>query len=502
MNPTGLSRSSAPERFRDLLAVRMGLWFDDDKLPWVGDILRRRAELRGLSEEDYLRDLDRSGGFREESAALAVEITVPETYFFRNREQFDAFRVIAAQTESRPLRILSAPCATGEEPYSLAILLTDWFPYRAFPPDILGVDLNPSGIDKARRGVYSPWALRETPAAVWERWFQPAKKGFAVSEHIRAMVRWDIQNLADPDASLWGTGPYDVIFCRNLMMYFTPDHARSLVSRLAALLAPEGHLFVGHAETLRGLSQEFILCHTHGAFYYRLKPPGLSGPPSAPPPVAALGEPKSSPSWSGVVDDSASWVENIQRASDRIRNLAENRSPGTPETAAPTGNFDRALDYFRTERFGEAWNLVREMPSPQGRNLEVLLLRAVLCAHRGDLDQAEQACGALLGMDDLNAGAHYLLALCREGRGDLEGSAEHDKSAAYLDTAFAMPRLHLGLLAKKRGDLAVAAREFERALTLFQGEDASRILFFGGGFSREALLNLCRAELSACGGAV
>ena len=107
----------------------------------------------------------------------------------------------------------------------------------------------------------------------------------------------------------------------------------------------------------------------------------------------------------------------------------------------------------------------------------------------------------LLEVDELNAGAHYALALCREGAGDARGAIDHDQVAVYLDGSFAMPRLHLGLMARKAGDREAARRELGHALELLEREDPSRVLLFGGGFRREALLALCRAEFAACGGA-
>ena len=109
-------------------------------------------------------------------------------------------------------------------------------------------------------------------------------------------------------------------------------------------------------------------------------------------------------------------------------------------------------------------------------------------------------CERLLAIDELNAGAHYALALCREGDGDRQGAIDHDQVAIYLDGSFAMPRLHLGLVARKRGDLETARRELGQALVLLQREDAARLLLFGGGFGRDALVALCRAELAGCGG--
>jgi chemotaxis protein methyltransferase CheR len=100
----------------------------------------------------------------------------------------------------------------------------------------------------------------------------------------------------------------------------------------------------------------------------------------------------------------------------------------------------------------------------------------------------------------LNAGAHYLLALCRESAGDRQGALDHDRAAIYLDPGFAMPRLHLGLMARRGGDAEGARRELGEALLLLRREDISRLLLFGGGFGREALISLCRGELLSAGG--
>jgi chemotaxis protein methyltransferase CheR len=125
----------------------------------------------------------------------------------------------------------------------------------------------------------------------------------------------------------------------------------------------------------------------------------------------------------------------------------------------------------------------------------------VLLTNRGELPEAQRVCQQVLELDELNAGAHYLMALCREHAGDRDGAIEHDQAATYLDSAFAMPHLHLGLVAKRSADLQTARRELAHALPLLAREDASRILLFGGGFTRGALVEFCRAELHASGGA-
>jgi chemotaxis protein methyltransferase CheR len=160
------------------------------------------------------------------------------------------------------------------------------------------------------------------------------------------------------------------------------------------------------------------------------------------------------------------------------------------------------LEAMRNERFADALMLLSALPAESDSEPEALLLRAVLLANSGKMKEARGACARLLAIDELNAGAHYVMALCHEEGGDAAGAVEHDRTAVYLDAGFAMPRLHMGLIAKRSGDTAGARQELSQALILLAREDASRILLFGGGFSRDALLALCRSELRTAGGDV
>jgi len=485
------------ERFREVIARSLGLHFDDTKLGQLEEVLCRRARARGSTESDYVLDLRGSGSTSPEVPALAQELTVGETYFFRNHDQFDAFTEVAL----RPLlaapgpfvRLLSAGCSSGEEPYSLAMILED-SGARA-KASIRAVDINPAALEKARRARYSSWALRETPAPVRERWFHGGGGEFMLDPSIVSMVRLDERNLAFDDPDLWRPGSYDVVFCRNVLMYFTPANAAALVGRITRALVPGGYLFLGHAETLRGLSSDYHLCHTHGTFYYQRKefishaaavPAERTGVP------ARLG-------WA------SSWLDTVEQASERIRALSERthhaNAPSAPPPVRADASFEVgiALELLQAERFTEALHLLASVPEEATRSSELLLLRAVLLTHGGQLEAAERVCAELLRIDDLNAASHYVRALCREGAGDRAGAVEHDQVACYLDASFAMPRLHLGLMARRAGDKATARRDLRQAEALLEREDPSRLILFGGGFSRDALIALCRAEIDALG---
>jgi chemotaxis protein methyltransferase CheR len=158
------------------------------------------------------------------------------------------------------------------------------------------------------------------------------------------------------------------------------------------------------------------------------------------------------------------------------------------------------MELLKKERFSDALDLLGRLPPESEQDPDVLLLRAALLTHSGNLNAAENVSAQLLARDELNTGAHYLLALCRESAGDRQEALDHDQAAIYLDPGFAMPRLHLGLMARRAGDREGAQRELSQALLLLKREDASRLLLFGGGFGRESLIALCRAELRSAGG--
>jgi chemotaxis protein methyltransferase CheR len=487
------------ERFAGLLASRLGLKFEETRTAWLADVLCRRMKVTGLAAERYLERLQAAAA-PAEFGALAQELTVAETYFFRNIEQLRAMREHAAPERIRAgggghcLRILSAGCASGEEPCSIVMMLRDLLSDASRQLSVRAVDLNPAMIEKAQQGRYGQWALRETPPAMQQRWFRPEGATLVLDESIRGAVKFEQRNLGEDDAELWRPGAYDIVFCRNVLMYFTPQGAQALVERIAVALAPGGYLFLGHAETLRGLSHAFHLRHTHDTFYYQRKD---AIEPEPRPSRAGIAHPALVP----AVESSDSWIEAIGKATERVRALTD-ITPSTAASAAsaaPRWHLGQALDLFRQERFADVLGLVRALPHEAGRDPDVLLLHAMVLAHTGELALAEDTCGRLLAIDELNAGAHYALALCREGAGDRRGAADSDQLAAYLDPTFAMPRMHLGLMARRAGDSESVRRELRQAVKLLQREDASRLLLFGGGFHREALLALCLAELQACG---
>lgn len=506
--------------FRALVAQRLGLWFDEHRREFLAGLLRERVEADGPATGDvslYLQRLTRME-HPGEWPALVTALTVTETYFFRGQEHLQvAVDTVLAKMRQwtggvRRLRLLSAGCASGEEACSLAILLHEQVPsFAGWQIEIIGIDANRDMLAKARRGRYSAWSLRETPPEMREKYFHATGQEFVLAPQILAMVTFEERNLVAPDPDFWAPASFDAVFCRNVLMYFTPGAATAVVGRIEHALAPGGFLFLGHAETLRGLSQAFHLRRSHGAFYYRLRnaadapaddtvgQAGWTGAASTPPPAAPAEPTAPSPAWFDV----------IGRASARIASLSMPPPPAPPVQTASTeigpsrmktGVIDRVLALHRQERFTEALAQLQGMPTPAAGDADWQVLQAVLLVNCGRLGDAEELCRPLLGRDDLNAGAHYLVALCREHAGELAAAEEHDAMASHLDPLFAMPRFHLGLICKRLDRVPEALIHFQDASGLLLKEDPVRLLLFGGGFSRETLLEACRSEIRRLGG--
>ena len=293
-------RRREPAAVRGLDRSTLGLRFAASSLSELEAALAARMRaLRCASSDAYLQRLESEVSMHDELRELAARLTIGETYFFRSPEQLSVFSEVAVprlnrDDPARQLRILSAGCSTGEEPYTLAMTLRGLGPSAPAEVSILAIDINPEAMAKARRGCYSAWAMRATPADCVEKYFRRDRTQFVLDERVRAMVRFDERNIALEDHQFWQPHRFDVIFCRNVVMYLSARVVAEVIARFARVLAPDGFLFLSHAEPLRGISQAFHVEHAQGTFYYVLRQPG-----AAPIALRSVAWPMSPPHRSG-----------------------------------------------------------------------------------------------------------------------------------------------------------------------------------------------------------
>lgn len=262
-------------QLRDVIRDRFGIFYDDSKRFLLQSRLQTRLVKRSVADfAAYYRLLTANRDGEAEWEELASVLSNNETYFFRERAQLEILTkdvVEEARGKISPsLRIWSAACSSGEEPYSLAMVLTESRRLAASQIKIKATDISPRALGRSETAFYREMSFRATPPELIQRYFRPFQDGFVIADEIRKMVEFSRLNLMD-SAAIAKTGPFDAIFCRNVLIYFDKPTQKKVVEAFARALRPRGYLFLGHAESIIRLTDLYDPVVTPKAIYYRLK---------------------------------------------------------------------------------------------------------------------------------------------------------------------------------------------------------------------------------------
>jgi chemotaxis protein methyltransferase CheR len=275
---------------RDFIHERFGLYFEaNQRASLRSRLVGRLANLDLMSFEDYYHYLRFGPQRTEELERMVSHLTNNETYFYRESPQLQVFadhvlrgikeRKLAEGSAALPrtVRILSAGCSTGEEAHTLAMIVYDSGQFFwNWDVQVVGMDVDHQALEKARRGIYFHNSFRSLSPAQLERHFVRQGAGAVVKDAIRKMVTLRHGNLVEP-ASFAGLAPVDVIFCRNVLIYFSDAMILKVVQIFHELLAPGGHLFLGHAESLSRITDLFTPVRFQGAMVYQKSLPSAAG---------------------------------------------------------------------------------------------------------------------------------------------------------------------------------------------------------------------------------
>jgi chemotaxis protein methyltransferase WspC len=371
-------------------------------------------------------------------AEVVEDLSVPETWFFRDPSAFACLARRLAHTHrpfSRPLRVLSAGCSTGEEAYSLAIALRE---AGVEPADsrVLGVDLSRAALAAAAVGRYSARSFREaTVAAVWPdwrpRWCRPVEDDWQVIDALREGMEFRRANLAKRDF-LSEEPPFDVIFCRNVLIYFRDDARTVALDNLRRLLSPDGLVCAASAEA-RLLSDagfarfggEYPFAFTHATVAAPVKPR------AAPPQDCVRPSRRPAP-----------------KATAPARPRAPKNAVGPQSVSQPSA--------------------ATAVAPPASR--EAMLRAAEEAADQQHFEEADELCGRILADDLACVEAHYLRGVLRQAQGQLPEAHRSWEKALYLDPRHYRSLVHMMLLAEQRGDRAAAANYRRRIDEVVAGD--------------------------------
>lgn len=406
-------------KFEIMLKRKMGLDIRSIGRPAFERALQERRSNCGLRDlNEYWLLLQMS---EKEQLQLIEAVVVPETWFFRHHEAFAELVRLQPQrpiNANHPLRILSLPCSTGEEPYSIAMALLD----AGIAPQhfhIDAIDISAQSLYIARQAVYGKHSFRGNVTTCRSRHFALNDQGYALSENVRQQVRFIEGNLFAADL-LCGSPLYDIVFCRNLLIYFDRPTQHQAIAILTDRLAPEGLLFVGPAET--------SLMAQH--------------------PLTSLGAP---------------MTFAFRRSTPKQTATAKQSST---QTAPLSSQLPLAL-YATAPRFG-ALGASQPTTNPalgatllpvQQENLEAVQL----LADQGKLIEAESLCEQLIHRHGASAAAYYLMGVIYDAAGRKEPASNCYRKALYLEPNHTDAMAHLAALLQMQGDVAGAKRLQQRA---------------------------------------
>jgi chemotaxis protein methyltransferase CheR len=449
-------------RVSEFIAQHTGLNFPGERRSDLQRGLAAAAAEFGLADAASCAEwLLSASPTRSQLHAVASHLTIGETYFFRERKAFDALAkhvlpelIRRRRGREQRLRLWSAACSTGEEAYSLAILVRQLLPdWQDWNVKILATDINERFLQKAIAGVYGEWSFRESLPEFKERYFTATSNGrFAIAPEIRNCVSFAHLNLAEdgllsPTAEAHGM---DIIFCRNVLIYFTASHARQLAENLRHALLEGGWLAVSPSECSQTLFSRFAAVNFPGTILYRKCKAEERGPPIWLPPSDA------------VAERAAAAFD----ASQPLTSNAPDRHPqtgGTPLTEQEPGAFSR-----RTRTLAD-----------QGQ-------------HADALASSEQ----WIASDKIDSAAHYVHAMILQEMGEREAARDSLQRAVYLEPDFALAHFALGNLARAEARTAQANKHFANALHLLRGCPPDALLPESDGMSAGRLVEIITTLLA------
>ena len=260
---------------RDLIRDYCGIYFDDGSRYILEKRLSRRVRKLHLSSfRDYFRHLLYDRNRKEELTSIIDILTVNETYFFREKNQLKTFseevlpELQETKKDTKRLRIWSAGCSTGEEPYTIAMLVLEKGSFHDWTIEILGSDINQRVLQVARRGIYRKNSFRTTEEHFLDKYFVEQNGFFRISDNAKQQVNFNLLNLLDP-YKVQLVGKMDVIFCRNVLIYFDLMSRKKVVDIFSERLTEGGYLLLGHAESLISISTAFQLKHFQHDMLYQ-----------------------------------------------------------------------------------------------------------------------------------------------------------------------------------------------------------------------------------------
>jgi chemotaxis protein methyltransferase CheR len=465
-------------RFRELIQSSSGIELSEVRRSDLERAVARTVERTSLSGPAELYTHLSAGDNTVDRETFIAELTIGETYFFRHRAQFEVLErhilpeLIARRANERRLRVWSAGCATGEEPYSLAILLDRLLPDRgSWNVKILGTDINRASLERAQRGSYRSWSFRGVNTATQSRYFSRSDDDFRIVPAIAKMVSFSYLNLVeDAYPSLaTNTQSMDLILCRNVLIYFGERTIEGVLGRLHDSLCEGGWLVSGPADTSTEGYRTFEVRSFPEAIVYRRPARAAHRPsaiPATPPPAPTR------------VSAPAARPE---------REPAAAVAGPEPEVAA-------AFALWRSGVPDDAVDRLTRLDADHAGDPWPTYLLGKICANERRLDEALDWADRALARDGVFGPAHYLRGLVLGERGDLRGATDAIRRCVFLDPEFVLGQYALAGFLARLGETERAVKAVESVIRAAGELSREREVPEGDGLTAGRLIELAAVQ--------
>jgi len=438
----------------NFIEENFGLHFPEERFKDLTRALSGAAKEKGIEIEKYITKLLLGHFTEEDIKALVACLTIGETYFFRDRNLFKMLRerilppiLIKKRYSNKTLKIWSAGCSSGEEAYSIAILLKELIPdYEAWNIDIVATDINETFLNKAKNGIYSEWSFRGNDLDFKNRYFLKGQdNSYEINRSIAKLVKFYNLNLADKDYIINNQRlqNFDIIFCRNVLIYFSLNQGREIINRFYNTLTDGGWLIVAPTESLFLNHTSFVPMNFDDVFLYE----------------------KSSKKNSIANKNKFAVRENVFIHDDKKKSLITEVKGQFEENNSPTTELE-VLDT----------NSIEESVKEQILEGEYLEKIAWSLANDGKLEEAIKLCKRAILMDKINPTYYHLVAKIYQEQGNINEAISYLKKAIFLEPQFIIAYFELGNLNLREGKSKEALKNFQNAQELLKNLDNEQII--------------------------
>lgn len=497
--------------FQDFLVTETGLYFDNSQDHSLLSALTERRFQKGRSTfREYYNYLHYHPEGRGELKELLLMITTGETYFFRNIAQFEVLmrdvlpEIIARKRAAghRTIKIWSAGCSRGDEAYSVAIALMEVLPdYRDWQVTLQGTDINRDVLEVARAAVFTAKDIGELPAELANKYFLRERNEYALNPDVKALANFFYHNLARDSFAQEGMQGVDIIFCRNVTIYFNLETTKALIGRFYDCLQEGGYLFLGHSETLWQINHRFRMVEYPHTFIYR-KDSAAGTPVSGARPGASALEAVLGP----VVLPSVVF----QGGSPAVLSTNERGSaPFLGEAPLQTGKIDRdnvqallleATYFFHNKQYVEALVRLDRIIARGEAHIRAIFLKAVIYADQERYDEAVSYCLTIVSRDALNVEATLLLATLKVKIGKLSEAEDFFRRVMYISPDEPLTYFHLANVYTAQKKFPRALLELKNAVRLLEKNAENEPVKFSEGLSCGVLLRVCKQRMASLQG--